>query len=406
MVKTEQFNISDEASHARVQFRFKITRGSVLGTYFVYGWLIDNFQINASVNPIAPPVVEFISTYSDTVYNTGPFVIKAKAATRTIAPLLTPTLYYSATIGGIPTNDSILMTAIEGDSIWSATIPQHFYGTTITYAVVASDSVTNTNTAHGGLYINRPAGVVDSNAVALHYIDNPMEGTVGGTQPVKVTIKNKGLDYLDSCIINWSVNGVLQSPVVWRGHIVEDFNDTITLGYYTQRYNMFDTIVVWVGMPNGVVDTTTWDDTLSGVSYGCYGPISGDFIVGTATGADVPSINDAFFIGSVCGVSGDVTLKLQNGTYVENWDFTDLADVMGNYTLTITSLSGNRDSVILKPAADVGITLNNTDNFIVKDITIDNTSNNDYGIEFTGTADNVEIRNIHFIGDKTGTSSI
>ncbi len=158
-------------------------------------------------------------------------------------------------------------------------------------------------------------------------------------------------------------------------------------------------------MPNGVLDTTTSDDTLNVVSYGCYGPISGDFIVGTATGADVPSINDAFFIGSVCGVSGDVTLKLQNGTYVENWDFTDLADVMGNYTLTITSLSGNRDSVILKPTSGVGITLNNTNNFIVKDITIDNTSNNDYGMQFTGTADNVEIRNIHFIGDKTGTTA-
>ncbi len=106
-----------------------------------------------------------------------------------------------------------------------------------------------------------------------------MEGTVGGTQPVKVTIKNKGIDYLDSCVINWTVNGVLQSPVVWRGHLFEDFNDTITLGYYTQRYNMIDTVVVCVGMPNGVVDTTTWDDTLSVVSYGCYGPISGDLLL-------------------------------------------------------------------------------------------------------------------------------
>ncbi len=119
----------------------------------------------------------------------------------------------------------------------------------------------------------------------------------------------------------------------------------------------------------------------------------------------MPSINDAFFIGSKCGVNGDVTLKLQNDTYIENWDFTDLADIMGNYTLTITSLSGNRDSVILKPTSGVGITLNNTNNFIVKDITIDNTSNNDYGMQFTGTADNVEIRNIHFIGDKTGTTA-
>ena len=69
--KTEHFDISNEVSFAEVQFRFKITKGNVTGTHFAYGWLIDNFKLTASVNPIAPPAVELISNYGDTVYNTA-----------------------------------------------------------------------------------------------------------------------------------------------------------------------------------------------------------------------------------------------------------------------------------------------------------------------------------------------
>ena len=88
--KTEAFDISNEVSYAEVRFRFKITKGSVIGSQFAYGWLIDNFKLTASVNEIKPPVVEFLSTFTDTVYNTGPFTIRAKAATRTLAPIIQP----------------------------------------------------------------------------------------------------------------------------------------------------------------------------------------------------------------------------------------------------------------------------------------------------------------------------
>ncbi|MFA6868652.1 MAG: hypothetical protein WCQ79_05290 [Bacteroidales bacterium] len=90
--KNEQFDVSNEVSLTRAQFRFKITRGTALGSYFAHGWLIDNFQITASANPIDPPVVEFITNYSDTLYHTGPYEIQVKAATRTIAPILKPKL--------------------------------------------------------------------------------------------------------------------------------------------------------------------------------------------------------------------------------------------------------------------------------------------------------------------------
>jgi hypothetical protein len=248
------------------------------------------------------------------------------------------------------------------------------YTTTANYRGVYCQSDASFPSANSGtLSYNRPnarfylvGSSSDSNSVALLSIDNPTDGSPVGINPVKVTIKNKGMKPIDSCVINWTVNGVLQTPYIYRGHILDDFNDTVTIGYYTQRSNQYDTLVVWVGMPNGVIDTTTWDDTLSVISFGCLGVLSGDLIVGTSPGADVPSISDALFVLSKCGTNGNVTLKLQSGTYVENWDFTDLANIMGSDTLTITSENGNRNSVILKPTSGVGVVLKNNDNQKIK----------------------------------------
>ncbi len=580
--KTEQFNISDEVSYSRVQFRFKITRGTTIGSYFVYGWLIDNFKIYASVNSISPPIVNLITKHNDTVYNTGPFIIQTKTDKQTSISTLSPKLFYSTTISGVTINDSISMNT--DDSIWTAIIPQQLFGSFVSYSVVVVNPEGFSTNVNDGFYVSRapvggynvivgeetltdyytPASMnsnyswsrmlylsseinsnlvgglitnlawsyasfsstvyknqkcylkavddfsldlgykdpildgatlvwddsliitqgwveitlqtpfylppgknlhvywhhengkslgssnywhhtntspiyrtvqdqlvtgfpstssgalryerpnarftlgyssYDSNSVALYTIDNPKNGVISGIQPVRVTIKNKGIAYLDSCTINWTLNGVLQSPTIWSGHSPEDFNDTITIGYYSQRNSTFDTIMAWVSMPNGVVDSVSYDDTVKIISYGCSSTLNGEFIVGHNPGANFSSIENAFFVAGLCGVDGDVILKLQNGIYAENWDCSNLSDLIGNFTLSITSLSGNRDSVILKPTSGVGIILNNTNNLVLKNITIDNSISNAYGIQFTGGANNVEIRNIYFNGNTYGTTA-
>ncbi len=583
--KTEKFNISDEVSYEKVQFRFIIKRGTSSGTYFMYGWLIDNFEIHASTTPFEPPVCKLLNNYNDTIYNTGPFEIKLKATSNNNFPLLNPMLYYSTTFNNNIILDSIVMNAIEGDTIWTAMIPQHVYGSNLNYSIIVHDSMGNRNTVYDGFYIKRASlgstygynyyypndtiggsaqnlaltfnvtkinswsrslylaseigsstqeialtsiawynrsydyayirsnvniymkcttatsntnlihenpnlngatlvysgsittslswneiildtlfkissgsnlmiyfedssgvisgtnaifwaghldntrtiyqfdgmsitqaimaplmrfglGVIseDSNSVALCAINNPIKGSLHGLQPINITIKNEGIQYLDSCTIFWTLNGLLQPPFIYRGFLPEDFTDTVTIGYYTQGLSTFDTIFVWVSMPNGTIDPSTMDDTLSIISYGCNNPLNGEYVIGPSSGADFPSINDALFVASMCGANGDVCLKLQDGSYAENWDFSNLSDLIGGYTLTITSLNGNKDSVILKPISGVGITINNTHNLILKNITIDNTINSSYGIQFTGAANNIIIKNNHLIADKTKTS--
>ena len=99
--KTENFDISSEASYAPIQIKFTIIKGDTVGTEFAAGWFIDNLELLASMNQISPPVVEFISPLiPDTVHYTGPFTINAKVATRTNMPIIQPELEVIYTYGG------------------------------------------------------------------------------------------------------------------------------------------------------------------------------------------------------------------------------------------------------------------------------------------------------------------
>lgn len=403
--QNETFDVSDEVSYANVQFRFKIKRGNVVGTHFAYGWLIDDFQILASVNPIIPPLVSFVSTYNDTVYNTGPFPITAIVASRSLAPIDTPKLKYNAFYNNTYTFDSITMYSIGGDTMWTATIPQHFYRTYLTYSIQAIDTFGNTNQAQSGFYIKR-LPPFDSNSVALYRINNP-DSVVqyNNSTPVNVTIKNKGILNLNTAIIYWSVNGVMKTPVSWIGNLPDDFNANVSLGNYNSgNYGTYDTLKIWVKLPNGKQDPIINDDTLKLLVWNCQSMIKGDYIIGNSSNADFTTINSALYaLTNADCITGDICFKIESGTYTQNIDLTNYANYLGNYSLTITSLVNHRDSVILNDTAGVLITLNNTNNIYLKNLTLDVSIRGTYAIQFTGNANNIEIRNCNIFANPTAT---
>ncbi len=147
--KEEIFDLSNQVSYDQVQFRFVLKKGNVSGTNISYGWLIDKFEIMASAFEIKAPVVEFLSIFPDTVYYTGPYLVRAKAATRTAVYIQTPYLHYTAIHPSAGTiTDSVLMTSYSGDSLWQAYIPQFIYGTSISYSLKAYDANGNNATAN------------------------------------------------------------------------------------------------------------------------------------------------------------------------------------------------------------------------------------------------------------------
>ncbi|MDR0606003.1 MAG: T9SS type A sorting domain-containing protein [Bacteroidales bacterium] len=144
--KEESFDLSVEAQRATIQFRFLIIHGTKDGSQANFGWLIDNFRLDASVYEVYPPAIEWISPVQGTVYKTGPYEIKAKVATRTSHPIVQPYLVYTVTGNSVSVLDSMLMTNVAGDSIWTGTFPQFPAGTTVSYSITGTDAIGNNKT--------------------------------------------------------------------------------------------------------------------------------------------------------------------------------------------------------------------------------------------------------------------
>jgi hypothetical protein len=399
--KGEIFDVSFEvASTNQAQFRFVIQHGNTAGTQISYGWLIDDIEIIADSSKLLPPDVEFIAPLvQDTVYTTGPWEINAKVKTRTNATLENPYLKYTATYNGVPvTNDSILMLMIEGDSLWAATIPQFVVGTEISYFITGIDSMGNETRAISDYVITKPNHPYGNNSTAPTAMISPVYGqTMGNTTvPIEIILKNKGDSTLTSVTIYRSINGVVNS-YPWTGNLFWDFEQQISVGTYQPRMNSYDTIIIWVSNPNNTPDFVLEDDTLSIITYGSPSALAGLYTVGE--GEMFPSIEEALYILRLSPPTGNITLALRSGTYTENWNLSNLSNIMGNHTLTITSLANHRDSVILRPPSGAGILLANSNNLVLKAITVDMATISAYGIQFTSACTNVVIRDCKILAD-------
>ena len=249
------------------------------------------------------------------------------------------------------------------------------------------------------------------NSVAMEAINVPQKTTIAGVPTyVEVAIRNRGISDLATCNIEWTLNGVQQPTTIYTHKgLPEDFTNIVTLSTpYMPIIGKTDTIVVWVSMPNGVIDTISWDDTLKVTSLGCATIFAGDIPVGS--GQSITTITQALNTIRTCGVGGDVTLVLDNGLYPENVDLSNINNFLGNYSLTFRSATGNRNGVIIQPTSGVGFQLNNTRNITIKDITIDvSGASGTYGIQFNGTTttlvSNITINNCIIKANQTATTT-
>jgi hypothetical protein len=404
--KDEIFDLRTEAGQSFVQFRFIIRHGTVSGTQISYGWLIDDIEIIVAPYELLSPVVELFPPFiKDTVYSTGPWEINAKVKTQTTAQIVNPWLVYTATNNQGTINDSVLMTMVRGDSLWKGNIPQFAPGTEVVYSITGRDIFGNySETISSDYIIQKPNHHYGDTSVALTKIVSPVRGQVIGNTTVSIAIKlrNKGDSALTSATIYQSVNGVI-TTYPWADNLSWDIEEQVSLGTYQPRMNGFDTIVIWVSAPNGISDVVLTDDTLSIITYGCSGGISGFHTVGT--NGLFPTLQQVIDLFNDCIPNGDITLALENGIYTENINLSNIGNLMGNYTLTITSLSNNADSVILRAPSGVGITLSNTHNLILQAITVDAASHGTYGIQVTGYCSNIVLNNCVILASPSSTAN-
>jgi hypothetical protein len=228
------------------------------------------------------------------------------------------------------------------------------------------------------------------------FIDLENTYTSTGSIPLKIRIKNNGLDTLKSTNIYWNYNGTSYS-YPWTGIIPpSSLSDTLSIGTLniTQNYNE---LVLYTTLPNGTPDTRTINDTLTKNIVVCDSLMHGIYTMGTT--GNFSNLKTALQVLKTCGVNGNVTLAFLPGTYQEEINLTNIA---WGYNLAITSSTDNADDVTIETFG-TGITMGQNNNITIKAITVDATQGSN-AILFASACQNIIIRDCKLLASPTTTS--
>lgn len=145
--------------------------------------------------------------------------------------------------------------ALTNYTLQSITLPNSLAGTTVrlVFTFKSDGANPNANPAIDNISLTyTPANDAGISAIASL--------TCPGTQNVMATIKNYGTTNLTSATINWSVNGVAQTPYSWTGNLAKDATANVSLGNYNFAVGTDYIITATTSLPNGVVDGYSSND--------------------------------------------------------------------------------------------------------------------------------------------------
>ncbi|MCB2205324.1 hypothetical protein KQI65_11285 [bacterium] len=189
-------------------------------------------------------------------------------------------------------------------------------------------------------------GATAPNDAGITSIDSPLN-FCAGTHNVDVTLQNLGINQITSATINWTLNGVPQTPYNWTG-LLDTLNSatrktSVTLGSHPFQSGVPYTIQAWTSMPNGVADTVNNNDTCTVTREAA---LSGTFTIGGAS-PDYPDFSSAVDALNNYGLCGPVVFRVRTGTYNERFTMGDIAGSSAVNTVIFESESGNRADVEL-----------------------------------------------------------
>jgi len=206
-----------------------------------------------------------------------------------------------------------------------------------------------------------------------------------GLQSVQITIKDYGINVLNSVDISWSVNGVAQPPLSLTGlGLANGASTTITLGNYTFLGSTDYTIVAVTSLPNATSDDYTANDSFTSTLFQT--GLSGNYTVGS--GGDFTTLTEAIATVNAYGLCGATVLSLTDASYSGSETFpitiNSLSGSSATNTLTIKPATGVNASVSGSVANDAIIKFNGASNVVIdgsnvvsgstRNLTITNTS--------------------------------
>ena len=116
-----------------------------------------------------------------------------------------------------------------------------------------------------------PTITLDNDAGVSDFI-TPTTGCTG-QQSVEVEIRNFGTNQINSVMIGWRKDGLLQTPFSYTGQLdtangTGPDRDTVTLGNITLNPSTSHTIEAWTYLPNGKTDSVSYNDSSIATPFG------------------------------------------------------------------------------------------------------------------------------------------
>lgn len=109
---------------------------------------------------------------------------------------------------------------------------------------------------------------VNANDAAMMNMLQPVGNLCATIAPLEVVVRNAGTNNITTMQVNWSLNGVTQTPFTYNNTLVPStaangqFMDTVVIGNANLAAGL-NTIRVWTSLPNGVADANPLNDTLN-----------------------------------------------------------------------------------------------------------------------------------------------
>jgi parallel beta-helix repeat protein len=242
-------------------------------------------------------------------------------------------------------------------------------------------------------------------------IDSP-QNFCAGVKPVEVTIRNYGSNIINSVAINWTINGVAQTPVQWNTPL-DTFGGQgantakVQLGTYNFQSGSY-TLRAWTSNPNGVADTINHNDT----SQAVVGPsLSGTFTIGGSS-PDYATFNDAVSALSNFGVCGPVVFNVRPGNYTEQVTIQNIVGTSASNTVLFQSETGDSTSVNLTFSSSVTssnytLRIAGSSHITFRKMTLRATGPT-FGrvIEISGGSTNITIASNRILGPEAGSTSV
>jgi parallel beta-helix repeat protein len=181
---------------------------------------------------------------------------------------------------------------------------------------------------------------------ALVKILLPAEPFNAGNYPVQITFKNGGVAKLDSVRLGWSVSGVEQKEIIWKGSLATGQSFTQQLGEIQFAEKKRYDVSVWVKTVNGSKDIDKSDDSLAVTSL--YASLSaGTYTIG-GTDPDFADFAAATTVLNQGGILGPVTFNIRPGTYTGQIRLENYAGNHCDNPVIFQSENGDSSSVIVK----------------------------------------------------------